>query len=355
MCSLHQGFTPLPWECDLLHWTCLKRDNTDKQPLRLPSWIIQLNSCEGGFGCPRPGTFVTSRLTSIDTPTLCMKERDGDTKLPSHMTNDWISYVSERMPEANRTINTPGLKRQLFEVNYYSVLKGKGFGPDCDKNKSDWAAWKERHRQYGVSDNYLDHRYFVVHKMDNLHDEYNIRRAVAGERIYAFDVTNIIDCIKWNINSDKSIPMKSMTRIGLILRAVYVNSIFKDISTTAVALNMHKTIALVWIIEHCLRPEMRNDSDVIMLMNVGLSNRDVLLEWLTSGSLSMFEALRGLINPALIIESVTTVKESIFASIYERNNETTLRSLYSAEFNSMCYNVLKHFINHKINAHNIMY
>lgn len=60
------SFLNTMWECDLLHWTCLKRDNTDKQPLRLPSWIIQLNSCEGGFGCPRPGTFVTSRLTLVD-------------------------------------------------------------------------------------------------------------------------------------------------------------------------------------------------------------------------------------------------------------------------------------------------
>lgn len=112
------------WECDLVHWACVKANYNDTGPQNIPSWLIQLDETLGGFGCPRPGFYLKTNIKEIASlPVLKLKKRRQEDFLPLNMTDDWIKYVSEKLPEGHRIINSNSIRQHLMETNYYSLLK----------------------------------------------------------------------------------------------------------------------------------------------------------------------------------------------------------------------------------------
>lgn len=150
------------WECDLLYVACIIINFKDDKPLRIPSWMIQLPSISNGFGCPRPGFVLKSNLLIEDVPVIQLKVRNGLTYLPQHMTDDWISVVSEKLPEIHHNINSTAIRESMFNINYYGVLKEANFGADIIKYKCDWAKYKDSYPKYGISEHDIDKRYFQL-------------------------------------------------------------------------------------------------------------------------------------------------------------------------------------------------
>lgn len=141
------------WECDLVHWACIRATHDDMAPQNIPSWLLQLDVTKGGFGCTRPGFYMKTIINKVDDfPTLKMKKATVGEILPLRMTEDWVDYVSQRLPQSNRIINVSSVKKHLYYTNYFSVLKSIKMGPDMQLYKREWNQYIEKFQAYGFSE-----------------------------------------------------------------------------------------------------------------------------------------------------------------------------------------------------------
>lgn len=110
------------------------------------------------------------------------------TFLPQHITDDWITVASGRLPEVHHNINSLAIRESMFNINYYGVLKDANFGADLIKHKIDWAKFKDNHRKYGVSEHDIDIRYYQLIPVSRCDDINAVDRAVLNNTFYVSDI-----------------------------------------------------------------------------------------------------------------------------------------------------------------------
>lgn len=78
---------------------------------------------------------------NLDLHLMPFRSMPTDHGLPTNMTDDWITHVSNRMPDIDRRISSTALRNALIESNYGDMAKGFGFGCDYKKYKNTWSSW----------------------------------------------------------------------------------------------------------------------------------------------------------------------------------------------------------------------
>lgn len=84
-------------------------------------------------------------------PIISEKQHGKETKLPSHMTDDYISYVSEYLPQDDKQINVEAVKRNILHDNYFSVFQEMSQAYDHQKYKDDVLKWIRQYHYIGNS------------------------------------------------------------------------------------------------------------------------------------------------------------------------------------------------------------
>lgn len=278
--GMNVSFLNTLYEADLIYWACIRVNYHDSHPTRIPSWLIQLDVSCGGFGCPRPGTIVSTSIKIGDTPHIKLKKLRGPHLLKTHMTNDWISYVSEALPEGQRYINS----NALFEVNYFKVLRTTKNGADMAIYKEDWKKWIEKHRIYGISEHTFNSEWFDWSFVTNIQDESVIVNHALDGRYHRVNIDNLMQIFHANINEPLKEPTRTIGSISPMLRRLFSNSYFKDIHTTATALDMNKHLALTWIIEFCTNDLIVSSAEVDIILQLLSKHQMDLFDWMLTQS-----------------------------------------------------------------------
>lgn len=151
--SIHEGVSTLMrrglclslaqviWRNTIHYWVKAKANSHDQCGVRLPRLAVELSPELGGLGCPEPGTVVLSH-TPIMIPTLQVSP--GTLKgAPSHMTNDWITHVSQYNSrlEQSLTIRADALREMSLHNSYSSLPAHVTRAEDWAKYKQDIRAW----------------------------------------------------------------------------------------------------------------------------------------------------------------------------------------------------------------------
>lgn len=334
------GFLNTMYECDLIHWACVRVNYLDEHPTRIPSWLIQLDPSHGGFGCVRPGMLVTSKQKFMSPPNLKLQALNGPHLLQTNMTNDWISFVSEKLPESSRHINVIALRNAMFEVNYYKVLRATKNGADMVKYKNDWKKWIESHRHLGISEHSINQDYFTVSKITSILDNNPIVENLLEGRYHLVDVTYPLEVLQANISEELNAPTHAMGNITAMLRRLYANSAFKDIHSTASALNVSKHLALMWIIEHCISERVAGSDEVSIILEILQKHQIDLFDWMLKQSFGVLSCFKGVTHPGLILEIVTMVKELWIATWLEEKKPDDV-NYFTQRFNNYCYRLMR--------------
>lgn len=251
-------------------------------------------------------------------PVLELKPYLEHHRLTTYMTDDWISHVSSRLPETDRIIQSTSLRASMFKTNYFGVLRDTGFGYNTEKYKRDWNIWCTQHSIYGLSPTSFSRDYFHKTIIGNRPINEVLMECWVGRRYRESVNYDDLESLMINLNSDPNDNTHHETSIRIMLQRIYVNSTFKSISTTAVALGVRKDLALMWIIQHCLNKDMADAEETKLILDVIQHNRGrELLDWLGDKSFGFMSSVLGYINPTCILHSTMVVKEKFFLRYWQ--------------------------------------
>lgn len=90
------------YDCDAKHYLRIFAHHTDKQLINIPEYVLAVYTYNGGYGFPRPGTVTMTNKFIPKVPELKMDDPSINDKLPSNMTDNWISLISENLPREER-------------------------------------------------------------------------------------------------------------------------------------------------------------------------------------------------------------------------------------------------------------
>lgn len=352
--GMTQHFLNDLYDTDLMYWATIKAHPTDKKPISLPNWVIQVDSTKGGFGCHRPGQIMMSNIHIPETPRLKMLERPKTHKLPQHMTNEWISYVSQKLPSSSRAIQSNSIRQALFQTNYYKVLSSIGYGFDVDRYKKDWQIYLRQNKSLGATKTSVNPKYFHIIQFTSLNDFDRLTYEFTHNSIIASDVTHQIKLLQTNIQSSVYDTTMRDNNIKTMLEKLFIHSVFKDITMTATALGLDKALAATWIFEHCLSSDQAQNPDMILILNMlQQPHGERLIDFMFRNSFGSFDILLGFMSPNIILECVRMVKESMVLSY--RDIRFKDAEFYSVSFNARCLQLLKLIVKQVIYTKPILY
>lgn len=320
------------YDCDMLYYTLIKSHVKDERPIKLPLHILQSSTTTGGFGCPRPGNFTIYRGDIPNKPAIECKAPPGYTTLPSNMTRDWIQYLRDKRPDLNKTIRESSLREICIMSNYADLLRELGHGPNLLKYKNDWSSYLAEHYpdRSGNSDT---HKALTEHfHWDQQSDlkktaEFVLKRTVQcdcdrGHSRNFFDLLTNLD----------PIPIQGYLNVIGLLNRLSTQSLFKDISTTARALNMTKVGALFWIISNTEGHINHENPDYYYLTKLVSDKREDVLEFLSRDMFCGLEWLTYTFQPNQILAVSNEAKQTVvaltlspFSQLYQCPVDTTMQ------------------------------
>lgn len=340
--GMTQHFLNGLYDTDMLHWAQVKAHSTDTSPITLPIWIIQADTTAGGFGCSRPGTYFTSEINLPPSPTLHLKQIGKKHSMPQHMTNDWISFVSTKLPEGDHVIQSNKLRHAMFQTNYFKVLNEIGYGADLQVYKTEWSKYLRNNQTLGKSALFVQNQAFRVHIFTSLKDFKTIERTLCGNTMASLSLEYPKQLLNFNIYSPLRDRTERATHLRVMMEKLFVKSIFKDINMTASALGLEKHLAAAWIYEHCLTSEQAQSPDMLMVYQMMKQpHGGRLIEFLTKNSFGQFNFLSGFLSPNLILECVRMAKEMLILDY--QHKEFAKSEHYNIKFNMYCYQLIKLF------------
>lgn len=188
-----------------------------------------------GLGCPRPGEYAIARQPIPPLPPIEMKKIPADHQLSTHMSDDWIRYISFRLPDISKHITTESLKSVMIHDNYSSVHHDIGYGPNFKKYKKDWSDWIKVNVQVGHTAQRIYNKDSGVDIFDwtGITDLKQIADFVLNKQAQYLEYHHIKLQIRSILENPKSFNIELNSGIAAVARRLACRSLFKDISTTS--------------------------------------------------------------------------------------------------------------------------
>lgn len=342
------------WECDLIHRLRVISHTTDRKPIRLPSYVIQTPTYLGGLGATRPGHHLVTKIKLPSLPILNLKERKGDDKLKTNMTNDWISRVSRELPNDVETINAPAIRTALKDINYLPIYKKYKLGVDLETYKEEWSKWLEVMRIYGNNSYVLPSADFQLLPIAQNPDIHFIEGLYGAGTSVIFDITNFLNIIKSEL---EFLPMGNLAVVfgcGKLLKRIFAASVFKDVSMTARALGVSEIMAMSWITEYIRDNSLKDSDDMVIISRMIREHRIDLINFISSNSFGIFASMKGHLHPAILLECSNVAKEILVKSRLNVEPDRIEYDGYDHEYVSLSIQLLK-IIFDNFDLLNIMY
>lgn len=301
------------YDTDVFYYTLVKAHIRDERPVSIPYHVLINDTLCGGLGCPRPGEYAISRQALPPLPPINMKSVPNDHKLATNMSDDWLSYISTRLPDISRQITADSLRAVMIQNNYADVLHGVGYGPDFKRYKNDWSAWIKSN----IDVRYISQRSYTVGcgveilNWTHITNLTQISDFVLNSQVHFTVFPHIKMQICSILDNPKSLNVELNSGVAAVCRRLACRSLFKDISTTSRSLKLSKVEALFWILTNQLRPINMDTRGYITLGKLIASNRIDLLEYITSDSYCGLTVLTYFMHPGQILAACAAAKEVI--------------------------------------------
>lgn len=236
------------------------------------------------------------------------------------MSNDWIAYVSNRMPEVFQKFNAESVKISTVQSNYSSVLRTTRFTYDYKGYKMAWQSWITEHK--------------VLSKLDGRElFKLGYQQIILGDGLdatilYKTLYEGVIDentfwlyhlnC-RSNMLADPTKPSVGGFRLKNVISRISQSSIFKDYNMTARAYGIDKPSALIKMMQ--ITPNIGAESEEVAKIQAMVANeRSDILEYLCSDSYGCWENLTGYLHPTIINDSVQEAKNMVASNENEKKD-----------------------------------
>lgn len=107
-----------------VYWGKFRAFPGDPVPLVLPKSLMWYPPADGGYDCPPPFFSIVPRFCDLPQINLNLQADSIVAKLPGHMTDDWISYVSNKLG-GEFSLRAKSLSMNCKAANYIDVIKAE--------------------------------------------------------------------------------------------------------------------------------------------------------------------------------------------------------------------------------------
>lgn len=230
-------------------------------------------------------------------------------------TDEWIQFISERLPEKYRQLSVEQLRRSLIHTNYQSVLMELGCAFDFFKYKEDWKKWKLDYPRLAVT-NIGDSRNIGLRVI-------NLPHMITPDELYELVYNEatpfmVLDEYRLLIRSimanDPNQRVDTKNRIKTTIAKISQSSIFKNYTQAARAYNQDHLSALGMLLEMYPLRE-RQDAELSIIESIVSQQRSDLLEYLMGDAYGCWVSLTGYMHPLIIQDAMAEVKNLIVTSI----------------------------------------
>lgn len=350
-----RGFTlaglNMMYDADVDYWTRVKAHKQDDRPISIPSTIMQHPAHLGGFGLPRPAVLNTTNVKLENWPNPPLMEELKGVKLPTYMTDDWVSYVSRKLHGNTKTIRADQLRESL-KANNYSEVASAAFANKRKKYVKE-AVSKWLPKQIGKLKNATPYRQGKCYQLSKPHHANHENMRIMYPHIaYSNGPENIMRVMSYNVNFNIEHKEIMLLTVRKTLDSVLQNSIFKNLDTTAQALGLSQQKALAWILADTCEKGTYPEADIITLKTLASLPSPKLFEQLTSGAFGPFGALEYFHAPAPLLEviRISQTIQFVFAMArYEQDHD-----LYCPLDLELCVNGLGTYIGAHKDDHKVL-
>lgn len=313
------------YDNDIYYWVKVRAHIRDKKPIIIPDAIIMTPCDLGGLGASRPGFSYQHNKQIAPIPQYSSQVPLSASKIPSHMTDDWINYVCKKLPPNCREINVNVLRMGMLFCNYADVLADIGNSKFRVKYKEEWSSW-------------LTHN-GAAYRNDSIEWMYKVPASLKSETnasILCTELTDVYELAKMhkypkprceplsiygtavvaNLTTDSRTPARYMFSSTDILARISARSLFKSVEATAKSLGLTKIQAIRWILSENASNSMVDPEKRALLDVVLDSDRSDVLELLTSGSFGWLSPFLQLIHPGIVINAYNEAKQCAIASSF---------------------------------------
>lgn len=142
--GLHPSMAQLLYDDIIRYWPKVRSDNDDPAPLSTPLSALITPRSSGGFGAPYPYA-GNSTLPSAELPSYPKLDLTAPAGLlegqKCHMTDDWLHYISTKMPSPFRVLEAEALRRVSLLSSYGPLIRAELRGKPARQLKSDIRDW----------------------------------------------------------------------------------------------------------------------------------------------------------------------------------------------------------------------
>lgn len=325
------------YDNDMYYWVKIKAHIKDNKPIIVPD-IIMMSSCDiGGLGAPRPGFSFQHNKILPEMPLYSAQVPLTSSALPSNMTDDWISYISAKLPAANRNINLEALRSGLLFCNYADVLADIGNSKFRIKYKQQWSNWLHNNRKLFLKDS-IQWIYNINYKHINIKDTNAILCTTVEDIMVLAKIhkatppkskpTSVYgSAVVHNLLSKVESRARYMFSSSDMLARIAARSLFKSIEATAKSLGLSKIQATRWILSEHASSSMDNPDRRCLLELILNRGNSEILELMSSGSFGWLSPFLQMIHPCIVINAYNEAKQCAIATTHTFGNWSNIHSI----------------------------
>lgn len=287
-------------------WLKVKANKDDKKPIAIPNSIVAAPISSGGLGLLRPGYFIVDSPRFDAMPVTNFAEQLGDHKLPSHMTDDWIKFISTKLPANSRQIDVDAIKRSLIANNYADVCSQALDNKSARKMKNKTALWlnNQKARIAGFSC-VKDYEATDITKHAKRIGLYQSLRYKDNPIVHKHGVYR--ENVRHALFNDVVLSRSQISTLSKTLKGVMNSSIFKSVEITAQAFSINDQAALAWILAQISENKTFSRNDIQTLRSMTLPKNKYWFEVLQTEVFGAFFNVSHGLSSAPLLEAISQI------------------------------------------------
>lgn len=264
-------------------WVKVVAHKDDNAPIIFPRHLLSSPPEVGGLGVSVPGTvYRSTSLVTIPTQTAALKGVKWD-ELPSHMTRDWISYVSSMRTQQPRQLRAEALKDAIVQENFTPDLSTVARNNAPSEFKKAMARLTKNSSIKKAAETIVSG---VTECLDVL--SATLPKSIYGaSESVAVQMTRVVDAAC--LAPKTSAPLEDLSDS---LRRYIARNRFKSDSRLAAAYGISRTEAMTIIISEAASSPTASDETVAIVSQLIALRRLDLIDVLLSGGRSMYSVLQ---------------------------------------------------------------
>lgn len=265
-------------------WARARAHTRDMAPVSLPEVVINAPGYVNGLGCSLPHTATPYDLGEVPPtlpkhPTFTSEINVAGTGMPTHMSDDWIEFVSERTRSSRLPVafDSKSIKDAMVNTNYSTdltkLVKDRGWAT----LKHKWAKYRDSVRGCRLPYSNKDLR-FVKGWRDAID---KISPASCGDP----GCSGTIHLPLWeqhlaHISQPEGEAIKDISRLSSVLQNIINKSKFKSETTMARAYGLTRLEAVSVILAEADDLGYGNQEVSDIVSAIWATNNNDLLEWM---------------------------------------------------------------------------